>query len=61
MFAIPGTKRHAYLNENWAAGNVALGASTLERIDEALARHPVRGERYTAEVLKAYGLDQASS
>jgi aryl-alcohol dehydrogenase-like predicted oxidoreductase len=41
---IPGTKRVAYLEENWAAREVDLTDSDLERIDAELPQ--VAGERY---------------
>ncbi|HEX4733712.1 MAG TPA: aldo/keto reductase [Thermoleophilaceae bacterium] len=41
---IPGTKRVSYLEENWAALDVELTGSDLERIDAELPE--VAGERY---------------
>jgi len=41
---IPGTKRVSYLEENWAALDVELTGSDLERIDAELPQ--VAGERY---------------
>ena len=41
---IPGTKRVAYLEENWGAPDVELTADDLARIDAELPA--VAGERY---------------
>jgi aryl-alcohol dehydrogenase-like predicted oxidoreductase len=41
---IPGTKRVSYLEENWAAREVALTGEDLERIDAELPE--VAGDRY---------------
>jgi aryl-alcohol dehydrogenase-like predicted oxidoreductase len=43
---IPGTKRVRYLEENLTAASVRLGADDLARLDEAVPRKAVAGERY---------------
>jgi len=48
---IPGTKRRAYLEENVAALDVELTADDLARIDAAMPRGAVAGERYPAAML----------
>ncbi|MHB0775621.1 aldo/keto reductase [Halomonas sp. WWR20] len=49
---IPGTKRHAYLEDNVGAVDIALGTEELEELDNATARLPVAGARYTEEGMK---------
>jgi aryl-alcohol dehydrogenase-like predicted oxidoreductase len=43
---IPGTKRVAYLEENAAAVDVALGEEDLRRLDEAAPVGATQGDRY---------------
>jgi aryl-alcohol dehydrogenase-like predicted oxidoreductase len=43
---IPGTKRVRYLEENVGALGVRLEAEDLERIEQAVPRDAVVGERY---------------
>ena len=43
---IPGTKRVSYLEENAAAAELALSASDLERLAEALPKGATAGDRY---------------
>ncbi|MEJ7707361.1 MAG: aldo/keto reductase [Nocardioidaceae bacterium] len=43
---IPGTKRLKYLEENVAAATVRLDADDLARIEEAVPREAVAGDRY---------------
>ena len=43
---IPGTKRVKYLEENVAAASIALDATQMSAIDEALAPGKVAGPRY---------------
>ncbi|WP_030482596.1 aldo/keto reductase [Nocardioides aequoreus] len=43
---IPGTKRVRYLEENVAATDVELTAADLARLEEAVPRGAVQGERY---------------
>jgi aryl-alcohol dehydrogenase-like predicted oxidoreductase len=43
---IPGTKRIAYLEENFGALGVQLSAGDLQRIDEALPAGAAKGGRY---------------
>ncbi|MFB4202950.1 Aldo-keto reductase IolS [wastewater metagenome] len=55
VFAIPGTKRVAYLEENIAATDVHLTADDLTELDRAYAPGSFTGDRYTAEGMK--GID----
>ncbi len=43
---IPGTKRRAYLEENVAAADIALGTGEMKRLDDALTPDAVAGPRY---------------
>jgi aryl-alcohol dehydrogenase-like predicted oxidoreductase len=43
---IPGTKRRTYLEENVAAGAVAIGTAEMAEIDNALPKGTASGERY---------------
>ena len=47
---IPGTTRLHRLEENIGAGNVELAPQDLERIDTALARIVIEGDRYPAHL-----------
>ena len=47
---IPGTTRLHRLEENIGAGNVELAPQDLERIDTALARIVIAGDRYPAHL-----------
>lgn len=49
---IPGTKRVKRLEENAAAVDVTLSATTMAKLDALLDEHPVAGLRYSAEGLK---------
>ncbi|GGB85154.1 aldo/keto reductase [Glycocaulis alkaliphilus] len=51
-FAIPGTKRLAYLEQNIAATSLRLSADDITRLDRAYAPGSFTGERYTAEGMK---------
>jgi aryl-alcohol dehydrogenase-like predicted oxidoreductase len=53
---IPGTTKLSRLQENIAAANIELTQEDLKRIDEALARVEVVGERYPEELEKRTGL-----
>jgi aryl-alcohol dehydrogenase-like predicted oxidoreductase len=46
---IPGTKRVPYLEENAAAVDIVLAPAELARIEAAIPRDAVLGERYPAE------------
>jgi aryl-alcohol dehydrogenase-like predicted oxidoreductase len=46
---IPGTKRRKHLEENVAAVDLTLSRSDLARIEEAIPRSSVAGERYSAQ------------
>ena len=50
---IPGTKRRKYLEENAAAAEVTLSDEDLRRIEEAMPRHSVAGERYAEQQMRA--------
>jgi len=50
---IPGTKRRKYLEENAAAAEVTLPDEDLRRIEEAMPRHSVAGERYAEQQMRA--------
>ncbi len=45
---IPGTKHRARLEENAGAASIVLSESDMRRLDAALARENVAGERYNA-------------
>ena len=47
---IPGTTKLHRLEENLGAGNVELASQDLERIDTALARIVIEGDRYPAHL-----------
>ena len=46
---IPGTTKLSRLEENIGAASVSLSPSDLKEIDEAVARIPVQGERYSPQ------------
>ncbi len=50
---IPGTKRRKYLEDNAGAADVKLTDEDLSRIEEAMPRGSVAGERYSEEMMKA--------
>lgn len=52
VFAIPGTKRLTYLEQNVAAASLTLSADDIDRLDSAYAPGTFVGERYTAEGMK---------
>jgi aryl-alcohol dehydrogenase-like predicted oxidoreductase len=52
-FAIPGTKRVKYLEENAQAVNIVLTPDDLARIDRMLPRGAAAGERYPEPAMKA--------
>lgn len=51
-FAIPGTKRLGYLEQNIAAVSLRLSADDIARLDRAYAPGSFTGERYTPEGMK---------
>lgn len=55
VFAIPGTKRLSYLEQNVAAASLSLGADEIDMLDRAHAPGTFVGERYTAEGMKGVG------
>ena len=56
IIPIPGTTKLSRLHENIAAADIGLTQDDLKRIDEALARIKVAGERYPEELEKRTGL-----
>jgi aryl-alcohol dehydrogenase-like predicted oxidoreductase len=52
VFAIPGTKRLSYLEQNIAAASLYLSADEIGRLDHADAPGSFTGDRYTAEGMK---------
>ena len=52
VFAIPGTKRLSYLEQNIAAASLNLSADDIATLDSAYASGTFTGERYTAEGMK---------
>ncbi len=50
---IPGTKRREYLEENAGAVEVELTGEDLRRIEEAIPRGSVAGERYTEQQMRS--------
>ncbi len=53
---IPGTKRENYLLENLKAVDLQLSANDLAAIDEAIRKNPIKGARYTEDLLKIFHL-----
>ena len=53
---IPGTTKRSRLEENIGAADVELSPDDLNRINEALAKIKVEGERYPEELEKRTGL-----
>ena len=51
-FAIPGTKRLPYLEQNVAAASRHLSAEEIDQLDRAYAPGTFAGERYSAEGMK---------
>ena len=49
---IPGTTKRHRLEENVGAATVALTADDLRELDDVLAKQPVQGERYNAQMMK---------
>jgi aryl-alcohol dehydrogenase-like predicted oxidoreductase len=49
---IPGTTKRHRLEENVGSATVALTADDLRELDGVLAKHPVQGERYNAQMMK---------
>lgn len=52
VFAIPGTKRMTYLEQNIAAASLHLSEDDIAKLDRAYAPGSFTGERYTAEGMK---------
>ncbi len=52
---IPGTTKVHRLEENIAAANIELSGDDLDQIENALAEHPVQGERYPAHLQQTVG------
>ncbi|HEX2826596.1 MAG TPA: aldo/keto reductase [Burkholderiales bacterium] len=53
---IPGTKRRKYLEDNVAAGNLALTHAEIERLTQAFPPNVTAGTRYPEKQLKALGI-----
>ncbi|HEY6674497.1 MAG TPA: aldo/keto reductase [Rubrobacteraceae bacterium] len=49
---IPGTKRRKYLEENAGAVDITLTGEDLQRIEEAIPRGSVAGERYSEQMMR---------
>jgi aryl-alcohol dehydrogenase-like predicted oxidoreductase len=49
---IPGTTKRHRLEENVGAATVELTAGDLRELDDVLAKQPVQGERYNAQMMK---------
>jgi aryl-alcohol dehydrogenase-like predicted oxidoreductase len=49
---IPGTTKRHRLEENVGAATVELTADDLREFDDVLAKQPVQGERYNAQMMK---------
>jgi aryl-alcohol dehydrogenase-like predicted oxidoreductase len=49
---IPGTKRRTYLEENVAAASIALDATQMRTLDEALAPERISGPRYNPRTME---------
>lgn len=52
VFAIPGTKRLSYLEQNIAAASLRLSEDDIAKLDRAYAPGSFTGARYTAEGMK---------
>ena len=52
LFAIPGTKKVAYLDDNWGAQQVDLSALELKRLNEAFPVGAAAGLRYPEAMMK---------
>jgi aryl-alcohol dehydrogenase-like predicted oxidoreductase len=50
---IPGTKRRKYLEENAAAAGITLTSEDLRRIEDAMPRGSVAGERYAEQQMRS--------
>lgn len=51
VFAIPGTRRLGYLEENVGACRIVLSADELARLDDAFRDEHVVGDRYLAPIM----------
>jgi aryl-alcohol dehydrogenase-like predicted oxidoreductase len=52
VFAIPGTRRVRYVEENAAAADFTLGAEALARLDDALPPGAAAGQRYHEQSMR---------
>jgi aryl-alcohol dehydrogenase-like predicted oxidoreductase len=50
---IPGTKRRKYLEENAAAADITLTDEDLRRVEEAMPKGSVAGDRYAEQQMRA--------
>ncbi len=57
IIPIPGTKQMKYLEENLEAVNIHLSDNDLAAINQAILKYPIKGARYTEELLKIFHLE----
>lgn len=50
---IPGTRHIRHLEDNWAAGEIALDEGTIEELEAAFPHGTTVGDRYPAEQMKS--------
>ncbi|KAJ2725648.1 hypothetical protein GGI07_001148 [Coemansia sp. Benny D115] len=55
LVVIPGTRRIKYLEENAAAGRVALDSAELQQIRDIINNVQIAGERYPEQLMKRVG------
>ena len=58
LFAIPGTKRQAYLKENIEAEHINLTDVDMDAINNIINENPVSGLRYSKAAMDVYGLQE---
>lgn len=56
IIPIPGTKKLEYLEENIGSLNVSLSNEDLELIEKARSENPVKGSRYSKELMELFRL-----
>jgi aryl-alcohol dehydrogenase-like predicted oxidoreductase len=54
---IPGTRHIRHLEDNWAAGAIALDEGTIEELEAAFPHGATIGDRYPAEQMKSVPAD----
>ena len=52
VVTIPGTRRAAHVDSNFAAGDIELNGETLQAIEDVLAGSTVQGARYDEAMMK---------